>query len=63
MNASPKSIPVDLKELKFKTVELDKLQKKIASTGDPLKVDKFRRREVDLKLEIKRMARNIRLEF
>ena len=49
--------------LKEKTRELDKLQKKIANTPDPPKVEKLRRMEVELKREIKTMARlvNIRL--
>ena len=51
--------------LKKKTRELDKLQKKIANTDDKLTVEKLRGMEVELKREIKTMARlvNIRLSM
>jgi|TARA_R100001530_G_C4297223_1_gene149558 hypothetical protein len=51
--------------LKKKTRELDKLRKKIANTEDKLTVEKLRGMEVELKREIKTMARlvNIRLSM
>tara|TARA_Y100000310_G_C20066205_1_gene527236 strand:+ start:318 stop:518 length:201 start_codon:yes stop_codon:yes gene_type:complete len=51
--------------LKKKTRELDKLRKKIANTDDKLTVEKLRGMEVELKREIKTMARlvNIRLSM
>lgn len=53
----------DLQILKNKVGELDKVQQKIASLSDNSKIDRLRDREVALKLEIKKMARNMTLSF